>query len=65
VNTLSLHDALPIFCGLHLGGSSLTSHDLILQCANRAARRAAEVVQIIKSALKEDAGARCEEFHSY
>ncbi|PNF15123.1 hypothetical protein B7P43_G15566 [Cryptotermes secundus] len=45
-------------CGLHLGGSSLTSHDLILQCANRAARRAAEVVQIMKLALKEDADAR-------
>lgn len=45
-------------CGLHLGGSSLASHDLILQCANRAAKRAGEVVQIIKSALKEDADAR-------
>jgi exosome complex component RRP45 len=52
-------------CGLHLGGSSLTSPDLILQCANRAAKRAAEVVQIMKSALKEDADARYGELHSY
>lgn len=52
-------------CGLHLVGRSLTNHDLIIQCANKAARRAAEVVQIIKSALKEDASARYEESHSY
>ena len=45
-------------CGLHLGGSALTSYDLITQCANRAARRAAEVVQMMKSALEEDANAR-------
>lgn len=52
-------------CGLHLGGSSLTSHDLILQCANGAAKRAAEVVQIMKSALKEDADARYDKFQSH
>ena len=45
-------------CGLHLGGSALTSYDLIVQCTNRAAKRAAEVVQIMKSALEEDANAR-------
>lgn len=48
-------------CGLHLGGSVLTSYDLITQCANRAAKRAAEVVQMMKSALEEDANARCGE----
>jgi hypothetical protein len=52
-------------CGLHLGGSSLTSRDLILRCANRAATRAGEVVQIMKSALKEDADSRYGGFHSY
>lgn len=46
-------------CGLHLGGSALTSYDKILLYANRAATRAAEVVQIIKSALEEDINARC------
>jgi exosome complex component RRP45 len=50
-------------CGLHLGGSALTSYDVILHCANRAARRAAEVVQIMKSALEEDANARCGKCH--
>ena len=48
-------------CGLHLGGNALTSYDLIMQCANRAAKRAAEVVQTMKSALEEDANARCGE----
>ena len=48
-------------CGLHLGGNALTSYDLITQCANRAAKRAAEVVQIMKSALEEDANTRCGE----
>jgi hypothetical protein len=51
-------------CGLHLAGSSLASHDLIVNCASRAARRAAEVVQIMKSALKEDTDSRHGEFHS-
>jgi exosome complex component RRP45 len=46
-------------CGLHLGGNALTSYDIILQCANRAAKRAAEVVQIMKSALEEDTNVRC------
>ncbi|XP_021926294.1 exosome complex component RRP45-like isoform X2 [Zootermopsis nevadensis] len=45
-------------CGLHLGGSALTSYDIIVQCANRAAKRAAEVVQMIKSALEEDTNTR-------
>lgn len=50
-------------CGLHLGGSALTTYDIILQCSNRAARRAAEVVQIIKTALEEDNNARCAGCH--
>jgi len=48
-------------CGLHLGGNALTSYDVITQCANRAAKRAAEVVQMMKSTLEEDANARCGE----
>lgn len=48
-------------CGLHLGGNALTSYDIIVQCANRAAKRAAEVFQIMKSALEEDANARASE----
>lgn len=48
-------------CGLHLGGNALTNYEIVMQCANRAAKRAAEVVQIMKSALEEDANARCGE----
>lgn len=41
-------------CGLHLGGSVLTSPELILSCANKAAARAVWVVQLIKDAIEKD-----------
>ncbi|KAJ4452027.1 exosome complex component RRP45 [Periplaneta americana] len=48
-------------CGLHLGGNALTNYSIIVQCAQRAAVRAAEVVALVKSALEEDEKARTAE----
>lgn len=41
-------------CGLHLGGKADLTPNLILQTANKAATRAAVVVQQIKDAVEED-----------
>lgn len=45
-------------CGLHLSGNALTGYAIIMQCANRAAKRAAEIVRIMKSVLEENANTR-------
>ncbi|KAJ9585222.1 hypothetical protein L9F63_002985 [Diploptera punctata] len=47
-------------CGLHLGGSALSTSDIVLITASRAANRAAEVVETMKEALQEDSAARAE-----
>lgn len=41
-------------CGLHLGGKADLTPNLILSTANKAAARAAVVVQQIKDAIEED-----------
>lgn len=41
-------------CGLHLGGKADLTPTLILSSANKAASRAAVVVQQIKDAIEED-----------
>lgn len=41
-------------CGLHLGGTTLTSSQLLLKCANRGAHRANAIVKIIKQSLEDD-----------
>ena len=45
-------------CGLHLGGSILSTSDIVLVCGHRAANRAAQVVQEIKQALEKDSSTR-------
>ena len=41
-------------CGLHLGGITLTSSDLLLRCVNKAAKRAKLVVDLVKESIKSD-----------
>jgi exosome complex component RRP45 len=41
-------------CGLHLGGTTLTSADLLLRSTTSAAKRAKFIVDLIKSSLAED-----------
>lgn len=45
-------------CGLHLGGVTLTSSDLLLRTATKAAKRARTIVQKIKDVIQEDAEKR-------
>ncbi|PSN53584.1 Exosome complex component RRP45 [Blattella germanica] len=47
-------------CGLHLGGKALLNPDVVVNYAGQAANRAAQVVQMIKTALEEDNTARAE-----
>lgn len=41
-------------CGLHFGGVTLTSLEVLLKCANQGAKRANQVVKQIKAALEAD-----------
>ncbi|KAL9693512.1 hypothetical protein quinque_012797 [Culex quinquefasciatus] len=41
-------------CGIHLGGITLTSSDLLLKTAAKGAKRARTIVQKIKDAIQED-----------
>lgn len=41
-------------CGIHFGGITLTSSELLLKCAKRGAKRAKFVVDLIKDALQKD-----------
>lgn len=50
-------------CCLNLGGTTLTSSNLLLQCSSRAANRAKQVVDQIKAALAADAEARYAKGH--
>lgn len=45
-------------CCLNLGGSSLTSPSLLLQCSKRASHQAKYVVDFVKRMLEEDIAAR-------
>lgn len=45
-------------CGIHFGGITLTSSELLLQCATRGAKRAKFVVDLIKEALQKDEASR-------
>ncbi|XP_005186893.2 exosome complex component RRP45 [Musca domestica] len=45
-------------CCLNLGGSSLTSSALLLQCSKRAAKHAKYVVELVKKTLENDLSAR-------
>lgn len=45
-------------CGIHLGGITLTSSDLLLRTATKAAKRARTIVQKIKDVIQEDAEKR-------
>lgn len=45
-------------CCLNLGGSSLTSSSLLLQCSKRASNHAKYVVDLVKQTLEEDIAAR-------
>lgn len=45
-------------CCLNLGGTTLISSDLLLQCAHKAANRAKVVVEQVKEALAQDAETR-------
>ncbi|XP_013106521.1 exosome complex component RRP45 isoform X2 [Stomoxys calcitrans] len=45
-------------CCLNLGGSSLTSSALLLQCSKRAAHHAKYVVELVKATLEKDLAAR-------
>ncbi|XP_004535179.1 exosome complex component RRP45 [Ceratitis capitata] len=51
-------------CCLNLGGTTLTSSNLLLQCATRAARRAKFVVDYVKEVLELDKLAREEDRNS-
>lgn len=41
-------------CGLHFGGITLASLELLIKCANQGAKRASKIVQQIKKALETD-----------
>ncbi|XP_063706700.1 uncharacterized protein LOC134835705 [Culicoides brevitarsis] len=45
-------------CGMHLGGTTLTSSQLLLRCVNKGAERAKIVVEMIKCAIEKDSDAR-------
>lgn len=45
-------------CSIHLGGSALMNPQLILQCAAKAAKRAFDVVQLIKKSIEDDSEQR-------
>lgn len=45
-------------CGLHLGGITLTSSDLLLRTATKAAKRARIIVQKIKDVIQDDSEKR-------
>ncbi|KAL9878851.1 exosome complex component Rrp45 [Glossina fuscipes fuscipes] len=45
-------------CCLNLGGSSLTSPTLLLQCSKKAAKHAKRVVDLVKKSLENDSEAR-------
>lgn len=45
-------------CGLHFGGITLASLQLVIQCSNQGAKRAKHVVNKIKNALELDAKSR-------
>uniref|UniRef100_A0A1Q3FVU6 Exosome complex component RRP45 n=1 Tax=Culex tarsalis TaxID=7177 RepID=A0A1Q3FVU6_CULTA len=45
-------------CGIHLGGITLTSSDLLLKTAAKGAKRARMIVQKIKDSIQEDAEKR-------
>lgn len=45
-------------CGLHFGGVTMTSSQLLLKCANRGARQAKHIVNMVKEALKRDEESR-------
>ncbi|XP_053698088.1 exosome complex component RRP45 [Sabethes cyaneus] len=45
-------------CGIHLGGITLTSSDVLLRTASKAAKRARTIVQKIKDNIQEDADKR-------
>lgn len=45
-------------CGIHLGGITLTSSDLLLKTAAKGAKRARTIVQKIKDTIQEDAEKR-------
>jgi len=50
-------NAFKELCGLHLDGAGLPSSDekdIILQCVNKAARRAAEIIGLLKQTLADD-----------
>lgn len=41
-------------CGLHFGGITLASLEVLIKCANQGAKRAKKIVKQIKTALEED-----------
>lgn len=45
-------------CGLHFGGITLASLELIIKCSNQAAKRAKNIVQHIREALEVDEKSR-------
>lgn len=45
-------------CGLHFGGVTMTSSQLLIKCATRGARQAKYIVDMIKGALKRDEDTR-------
>lgn len=47
-------------CGVHLGGITLTSPELLLRCVNKGAERAKLVVNLVKSAVEKDTNSRLE-----
>lgn len=47
-------------CGVHLGGITLTSPQLLLRCVNKGAERAKMIVTMIKEAVAKDSAVRAE-----
>lgn len=45
-------------CGLHFGGVTLASLQILIKCANQGAKRANNIVALIKKSLEEDAEKR-------
>lgn len=50
-------------CGLHFGGITLASLEVLIRCANLGAKRAKTVVKQIKTALHEDQERRYNSSH--
>lgn len=48
-------------CGLHFGGITLASLELLIKCANQGAKRANKIVKQIKQALEQDEKKRYDE----